>query len=84
LNELYDKEDIKYWRTTQKNEVDSITGATISSKAVVRIINQAYQKWIKKLPKVGYEPLWQENKEKVVVKKSSTTQQQLSNKQGKI
>jgi len=71
---------IKKGKKTQKNEVDSITGATISSKAVVRIINIAYQKWINKLPKVGYEPLWQENKEKVVEK----SQQQLSNKQGKI
>jgi len=30
---------------------------------VVRIINIAYQKWIKQLPKVGYEPLWQQKNE---------------------
>jgi Na+-translocating ferredoxin:NAD+ oxidoreductase subunit G len=66
---------IKKGKKTQENEVDSITGATISSKAVVRIINQAYQKWIKKLPKIGYEPRWQENKKQVIEK----TQQQLSN-----
>ncbi|MDH5354756.1 MAG: RnfABCDGE type electron transport complex subunit G [Gammaproteobacteria bacterium] len=31
------------------NEVDAITGATISSRAVVRIINQANEKWLSKL-----------------------------------
>ncbi|MBT3014382.1 MAG: FMN-binding protein [Candidatus Thiodiazotropha sp. (ex Lucina aurantia)] len=30
------------------NEVDAITGATISSKAVVRIINQANQQWLQR------------------------------------
>jgi H+/Na+-translocating ferredoxin:NAD+ oxidoreductase subunit G len=32
---------------TKANEVDSISGATISSKAVVKIINQGNQKWKK-------------------------------------
>ncbi len=32
------------------NEIDAITGATISSKAVVRIINQAHAVWDKRLP----------------------------------
>ena len=59
---------VKKGKKSQNNEVDSITGATISSKAVVRIINIAYKKWIQKLPKVGNEPLWQENKEKTVDK----------------
>ena len=31
------------------NEVDSITGATISARAVVRIINQANENWLSKL-----------------------------------
>ena len=31
------------------NEIDAITGATISSKAVVRIINQANQQWYRRL-----------------------------------
>lgn len=53
---------IKKGRKTQTNEVDSITGATISSKAVVRIINKAYKKWSQKLPMAGNEPLFQEKK----------------------
>ena len=34
----------------QAHEVDTITGATISSKALVRIINEANDKWIDLLP----------------------------------
>ncbi len=34
----------------EPHEVDSITGATISAKAVVRIINQANERWLEKLP----------------------------------
>jgi electron transport complex protein RnfG len=33
-----------------ENEVDAISGATISSQAVVRIINQANVRWIERLP----------------------------------
>jgi electron transport complex protein RnfG len=32
------------------NEVDAITGATISSKAVVRIINEGNARWLERLP----------------------------------
>ena len=32
---------------TKANEVDSISGATISSKAVIKIINKGNQKWKK-------------------------------------
>ncbi|MHC4446802.1 MAG: FMN-binding protein, partial [Planctomycetota bacterium] len=32
------------------NEVDAITGATISSRAVVRIINEANERWLPLLP----------------------------------
>jgi len=35
---------------TAPNEVDAITGATISSKAVVSIINAANEQWLERLP----------------------------------
>jgi len=38
------------------NEVDAITGATISSKAVVRIINETHVAWAERLPRPGSEP----------------------------
>jgi electron transport complex protein RnfG len=38
---------------TKDNEVDAITGATISSKAVVRIINEANARWLDVLPLDG-------------------------------
>jgi electron transport complex protein RnfG len=38
------------------NEIDAITGATISSKAVVRIINEARERWEGRLPPPGSEP----------------------------
>ena len=38
------------------NEVDAITGATISSKAVVRIINETHAAWAERLPPPGEEP----------------------------
>jgi electron transport complex protein RnfG len=38
------------------NEVDAITGATISSKAVVKIVNQALAEWQDALPTEGPEP----------------------------
>ena len=37
----------------EPHEVDAITGATISSKAVVRIINEGNQRWIHKIPTHG-------------------------------
>jgi len=37
-------------------EIDAITGATISSKAVVRIMNKAFAKWSERLPEQGNEP----------------------------
>ena len=42
---------------SQPNEVDAITGATISSKAVVRIINETQAIWSDRLPPSGAEPL---------------------------
>ena len=38
------------------NEIDAITGATISSKAVVRIINETHDEWAQRLPPPGNEP----------------------------
>jgi len=38
------------------NDVDAITGATISSTAVVKIINKADATWLPKLPKAGQAP----------------------------
>ena len=38
------------------NEVDAITGATISAKAVVRIINETHDAWAGQLPSPGSEP----------------------------
>jgi len=40
---------VKKGRKSAPNEVDAITGATISSKAVVRIINQANEQWVSRL-----------------------------------
>lgn len=37
------------------NQVDAITGATISSKAVVRIINEGRERWEQRLPPPGTE-----------------------------
>lgn len=47
---------VKKGTKRQPNEVDAITGATISSKAVVKIINEGNTKWLKRLPTPGSEP----------------------------
>jgi len=47
---------VKKGNKTQPNELDAITGATISSKAVVRIINEAQAAWSGRLPPAGSEP----------------------------
>ena len=47
---------LKKGTTTQPNHVDAITGATISSKAVVRIINETHAAWADNLPAPGTEP----------------------------
>lgn len=47
---------VKKGTKSQPNEIDSITGATISSKAVVRIINEAHAAWSAQLPAPGAEP----------------------------
>jgi electron transport complex protein RnfG len=47
---------VKKGTKSQPNEIDAITGATISSKAVVRIINEAHAAWSAQLPAAGSEP----------------------------
>lgn len=47
---------VKKGTKTADNQVDSITGATISSKAVVRIINETHAAWAGQLPPPGSEP----------------------------
>jgi electron transport complex protein RnfG len=48
---------------TKDNEVDAITGATISSATVVSIINQSNARWLEKLPPEGAAPLAPEDSE---------------------
>ncbi len=47
---------VKKGTKTANNQVDSITGATISAKAVVRIINETHTSWAGQLPQPGAEP----------------------------
>ncbi|GAB6041117.1 FMN-binding protein [Endothiovibrio diazotrophicus] len=47
---------VKKGTKSSPNEIDAITGATISSKAVVRIMNEARLRWEKRLPPPGHEP----------------------------
>ena len=47
---------VKKGTQSQPNEIDAITGATISSKAVVRIINETHTRWSGQLPAPGSEP----------------------------
>ena len=47
---------VKKGTSSKPNEIDAITGATISSKAIVRIINEAHTAWAAQLPAPGSEP----------------------------
>ena len=47
---------VKKGTKTSDNQVDAITGATISSKAIVRIINETHAAWAEALPPAGGEP----------------------------
>lgn len=49
---------VKKGQKTRPNEIDAITGATISSKAVIRIINEANRDWLPRLPPPGSEPVF--------------------------
>ena len=51
---------VKKGKKSRPNEIDAITGATISSKAVVRIINETHVIWSARLPRPGSEPLMTE------------------------
>ena len=48
---------VKKGAKSNPNEIDAITGATISSKAVVRIINESHAAWSGRLPSAGVEPI---------------------------
>lgn len=47
---------VKKGKKSAPNEVEAITGATISSKAIVRIINNTLAEWLPRLPRPGSEP----------------------------
>lgn len=47
---------VKKGTKSSDNQIDAITGATISSKAVVRIINKAFNLWSGNIPQPGNEP----------------------------
>jgi electron transport complex protein RnfG len=51
---------VKQGKKSRANEIDAITGATISSKAVVRIINETHASWLQRLPPAGSEPAFDE------------------------
>jgi electron transport complex protein RnfG len=51
---------VKKGKKSAPNEIDAITGATISSKAVVRIINETNAVWLSRLPEPGSEPQYVE------------------------
>ena len=55
---------VKKGTKSKPNELDAITGATISAKAVVRIINEAHVAWTGKLPSPGSEPAMRETETK--------------------
>ena len=52
-------EVVKKGRKVSDNQVDAITGATISSRAIVSIINDTNSSWLENLPAVGSEPAMQ-------------------------
>lgn len=60
-----DLKAVKKGTKSKETEIDSITGATISSKAVVKIMNKAQKKWapliVKSLSTQGTEPVWLED-----------------------
>lgn len=47
---------VKKGKKSAPNEIDAITGATISAKAVARIINEGHARWRDRLPPAGDEP----------------------------
>ena len=55
---------VKKGTRSAPNEIDAITGATISAKAVARIMNEGHVIWDKRLPRPGAEPKLQTESEK--------------------
>lgn len=47
---------VKKGKKSAPNEVEAITGATISSKVIVKIMNNTQKEWISRLPPPGSEP----------------------------
>ncbi len=56
---LQDIKAVKKGTKSHDYEIDAITGATISSKAVVRIMNKAFNTWSGKLAAQGQEPIFE-------------------------
>lgn len=56
-------ETVKQGIAAAANQVNAITGATISSKAVVRIINQGNARWLERLPAPEAAPLLEDEEE---------------------
>ena len=52
---------VKNGTKSAPNEIDAITGATISAKAVARIINEGHVRWRDRLPAPGNEPALKSN-----------------------
>jgi electron transport complex protein RnfG len=65
---------VKKGTKSAANEVDAITGATISAKAVVRIINEGNARWLERLPGADTAPPLQ--------KKGSTAQAKVKEESG--
>lgn len=50
---------VKHGTKTAPNQIDAITGATISSKAVGKIIAHTDDMWLPRLPPAGQEPAYE-------------------------
>lgn len=50
---------VKKGTKSAANQVDAITGATISSKAVVRIVNEGNARWLERLPDPDEAPAFE-------------------------
>ena len=68
-------EGVKKGRKVSDNQVDAITGATISSRAVVSIINESNSSWLENLPAVGSEPVMQISTDNNSEGENATTRQ---------
>ncbi len=68
-------EVVKKGRKVSDNQVDAITGATISSRAVVSIINESNSSWLENLPAVGSEPVMQISTDNNSEGENATTRQ---------